>query len=552
MSGAVTKDLIDISVADSTTGWSATSDGLDDEVYKQDGSGTGGAYTYQTGKNGIETCTFTPASNINMTANYSTPHLYWTMRCDVFPFCEALNIGPTNSGLMIKVTDGSGNYKQWHIAGSDTWDGSWRTFVLDLTNTANVHSSSGTLSLADVDEIAFITDNSNSGTIRIIDNTWLDAVRYGDGLIANSVTAEAFDFTDIADIDTAVANYYGVLQEVDGVLFCQGKLTIGDATDTNDTNFVSSNETVYFRDQIVSSSHYGIVGVEATSAANPTDIDISGLVVKTVGSTGAEIDFSDTDINSLVIDGSTFLDMGIINLATGIIDNSKFSGCGSTTLGSGVTATGCTWLQSGQISGGSLDACTVVKSTASSAVLSTDLDLIDGCHFIGDGTGHAIELNVSASDTYNWNSTFDTSTYVTSDGSTGNETIYVNDSNGTHTYTIAVAAGATTPTIRTAGATVIVNSDKTVTFKGLKDLTEVRIYKSSDGSVVDGIENATAGTIDNRTFAWSAPAALEVDYVLHNYNPSGPDYETIRVNGYVVPASDTDIVVQQRIDRNSV
>ena len=189
---AVTQDLIDISLADAVTGWSGTSGQLDTEVYKQAVTiGSDGAYTYQTGKNSIETCTFTPAANINMTANYTNPHLYWTMRCDVFPFCEDLNTGATNSGLMIRVTDGSGNYVQWHVAGADTWDGSWRTFVLDLTNTANVHSTSGTLSLADVDIISFITDNSNSGNIRIIDNTWVDAVRYGDGIQAESTTTEA-------------------------------------------------------------------------------------------------------------------------------------------------------------------------------------------------------------------------------------------------------------------------------------------------------------------------------------------------------------------------
>ena len=222
MAGVVTKDLIDISTADAATGWVGTSGQTDTEAFKQ---GTG-AWTYQTPKNGIGNGNFTPAANINMTANYTIPHLYWTMRCDVFPFCEAVNTGATNSGLMVKVSDGSGNFVQWHIAGSSgtagdqkIWDGSWRNFILDLTNTTDIHSSSGTLSLADVALIEWITDNSNSGTIRIIDNTWLDAVRYGDGLISNSLTTEAFSFQDIADDDFLTTNYYGVIQEKDGVLF---------------------------------------------------------------------------------------------------------------------------------------------------------------------------------------------------------------------------------------------------------------------------------------------------------------------------------------------
>jgi hypothetical protein len=47
-------------------------------------------------------------------------------------------------------------------------------------------------------------------------------------------------------------------------------------------------------------------------------------------------------------------------------------------------------------------------------------------------------------------------------------------------------------------------------------------------------------------------SGTEVRYILHNYDPNGPDYETIRVNSYTVPANDTSIAIQQRLDRNSV
>ena len=88
-------------------------------------------------------------------------------------------------------------------------------------------------------------------------------------------------------------------------------------------------------------------------------------------------------------------------------------------------------------------------------------------------------------------------------------------------------------------------SSTTVTFTGMKDNTEVRVYKSSDGSVVDGIEDVTDGTSNNRSFSWSAAPSLSVDYVIHNV-----EYETIRVNGYVVPGAATSLPIQQRIDRN--
>ena len=73
----------------------------------------------------------------------------------------------------------------------------------------------------------------------------------------------------------------------------------------------------------------------------------------------------------------------------------------------------------------------------------------------------------------------------------------------------------------------------------------------SGRAVVGGIENATAVTIDNRTFSWSAPATTDVYYILHNWNAVTPFYQTIRVEGYLVPATDTSIAIQQQIDRNA-
>ena len=499
MAGVVTKDLIDISTADAATGWVGTSGQTDTEAFKQ---GTG-AWTYQTPKNGIGNGNFTPAANINMTANYTIPHLYWTMRCDVFPFCEAVNTGATNSGLMVKVSDGSGNFVQWHIAGSSgtagdqkIWDGSWRNFILDLTNTTDIHSSSGTLSLADVALIEWITDNSNSGTIRIIDNTWLDAVRYGDGLISNSLTTEAFSFQDIADDDFLTTNYYGVIQEKDGVLFAQGKLEIGKAATT--TNFVSSGETVYFLERIVSASHHAIVGVPGTV----TDVDITGLVCKTVGATGAEFDFSDATLDSFSLSSSVLIGMGVISFGLGTVDKTTFSSSGTTAVANCIV-TGSSWISSGAITltgTSTLTDCDITTSAATSAVLVSDLGDLITTHFIGDNTGHAVELSSVGGGSMTWSNTFDTTTYATVNGSIGNETIYVNVASGT--LTINVSAGATTPTIRTAGAVVTVVSSVDYQLTGLDTGADVTIVDITVPATPVELFNEVAGVDGIVTYAF--------------------------------------------------
>lgn len=73
----------------------------------------------------------------------------------------------------------------------------------------------------------------------------------------------------------------------------------------------------------------------------------------------------------------------------------------------------------------------------------------------------------------------------------------------------------------------------------------------SDDSVVAGIEDATDGSPDARTFAWSAPATTEVYYRIICFEPSDEIYEPIEVESYTVPSTDTSIDIVQRIDRNA-
>ena len=84
----------------------------------------------------------------------------------------------------------------------------------------------------------------------------------------------------------------------------------------------------------------------------------------------------------------------------------------------------------------------------------------------------------------------------------------------------------------------------------MKDDSEVRIYLASTGAEIAGIENATAGTTDARTFTWSAAAGTVVNYVIHNWG-TAPFYQTIRVNNFTVPATDTSIRIAQQLDRNA-
>lgn len=102
------------------------------------------------------------------------------------------------------------------------------------------------------------------------------------------------------------------------------------------------------------------------------------------------------------------------------------------------------------------------------------------------------------------------------------------------------------------GTTFVPPTTTTVTFTGMKDNSEVRVYLTGTSTEIAGIENVVDGSLDNRTFAWSALATTDVDYVIHNWLAGVPVYETIRVNNFIVPAANTSIGIQQRLDRNAV
>ena len=70
------------------------------------------------------------------TWNMSDPddHVYFWINTSVATF-----LGPKDSGtgLILQLRDGSGNYKQWNIAGNDTWDGRWRCFCQSVAEPAD-------------------------------------------------------------------------------------------------------------------------------------------------------------------------------------------------------------------------------------------------------------------------------------------------------------------------------------------------------------------------------------------------------------------------------
>ena len=84
----------------------------------------------------------------------------------------------------------------------------------------------------------------------------------------------------------------------------------------------------------------------------------------------------------------------------------------------------------------------------------------------------------------------------------------------------------------------------------MKDNTEARVYEAGTNIEIAGIENATSGSSDNRSFTWSASAGDIVDYKIHQWSGSAPYYLNVYKKSYTVPSADTTIDIVQGINRN--
>lgn len=179
---------------------------------------------------------------------------------------------------------------------------------------------------------------------------------------------------------------------------------------------------------------------------------------------GADIDFS----------GSTVVNATVTLRSTSDLSGMKFIDCPTFTQNSATLT---------QID---------FSGTKVSCAAPADATLISDCTFTSAGTGYAIEVGGSAANITLTDVDF--SGYAASNGSTGNEAIFVNIGSGSVTLYVV---GGTIPSIRTAGATVTVINAVTVkvTVKDAVDsslLENARVLLYADGGGdLPGAESVT-------------------------------------------------------------
>lgn len=443
-------------------------------------------------------------------------------------------------GIRTLVGNTLGDFYAYKASGSDFEPnpiGGWANYAIDpasATIDTTVGSPTGTWTHVGMAINATAQSRGNPHAV--------DAIRVGRcSLEVTAGDATAYGtFTGMSDFDTSTDQRYALFQKVFGGYKWQGLMSIGLTGPSVD--FRSSNANIFVANAPQVSSNFNKIEIRNTSSnVEWTSISISAQdgVDNLIAATASRGNFEVVDNATVALTSCTFTDMGTFIFNDGAnsntIDKTTFRRCDKLTTG-GATITN-------SVIDSSFNT-TVAVTTAS----PTEAAKISDTTFSSDGSGNGLEITGTAANITLTGIDFE-SYSLTVDA---DKAIYVNIATGSMTININGGSGVTADShVRTAGATVTISADVTITFSGMKDNSEVRIYRVSDGTEVDGIENATAGTTDNRTFTWSAPAALAVNYVIHNWDGATPYYQTLRKNNYSVPASNTTIEIAQLIDRNA-
>ncbi len=351
-----------------------------------------------------------------------------------------------NGGIRTMIGSGTAAFYWVTHGGSDTWTyGGWLCLAMADPSAITVNTVGSPTATR---QYAGWGYNALSAPAR--GNPYgIDAIRYGRCTI--QVTAgdatEYGRFDVIAEFNdknsTAArtgftllnSGYHrlGIFQAIDGGYLWQGRLLLG--TSGTAVDFRDSNRSITINNTKHVTANFNLIEVQNASSR----VDWTGISIAKVG-TVSKGRFLATDNADINFESCTFTDMDtFVFQSNSTVLNTVFRRCGQVTVGGG-TFTGCTFDQ----------------STASSAVLASspaNAALVSNAKFTSDGTGHAIEITGTAA---NFTLTGNTYTgYATSDGSTGNEAVYVNIASGSLNLTVD---GGGTPSVRTAGAVVTVVS----------------------------------------------------------------------------------------------
>lgn len=398
-------------------------------------------------------------------------------------------------GKYIILGSTSGNWRAWVVGGqfSKTDNpGARNNFLIEPSYTSTQYDSAGTADFASLDYLAF----GSSGYYGAPSVLWNELWELRTAVIAGGTTTNPFNFNDLVTMVNSGCGNIPVIQQTGALgqiwipLQFGGVASIGISCNLKTFQWPTQADETDYVDFHVNNNSLGVefYGVDSNDLLHFTNclfVSDSSYYWRFNSSHSAS-----ADVNFL---GTSVVNATVILRSTVTLDTVSFINCTTFTQNSAV-----------------LNNCTFTNTKVTSATVS-DLENITNCSFVSSGTGHAIEVSGTAGAFDFDGNTF--SGYAGTDGSTGNEAIYVNIASGT--VTINVTGGGSTPSVRTAGATIVKNNAVTLKVTVVDannspvENAQTAIYQSSDALQLMN-EDTNASGIATETFNYTSDTDIYI------------------------------------------
>lgn len=411
------------------------------------------------------------------------------------------------------------NYKIWQVHGSDAPfpPGSVVPVIINVSNTDNI-ASAGTLSNSDVRHMGFWVGGLGALTNQVgVGMIW----KMGTTTVCGGNAAEPVGISGIVKVAADSKERLSSIKQGANQMLCLQALQFGDGgmnstyleLDSTAIEFPKrravSQKTVYYNgiDDSVGLTYYAGIGDTIRHVSS---------VISSANKYHWRIHASASPLATYDFSGLSIIGAGDVQLrAVTTFAGMSFTDCPTITQNSAV-----------------IDGCAFSDSKVISASLG-DVENIGNCAFTSSGTGHAIEVGGTASTITLTGNTF--AGYAASNGSTGNEAIYVNIASGT--VTINISGGGSTPSIRTAGATMVVNNSKTLTLTGMATGSDIVILTSGTTTVLQSADQHGSASYD---YSYSYAAGTYIDICIYK-----PGYIPWQQRSYLLANADTSLPVTQ-------
>jgi len=381
-----------------------------------------------------------------------------------------------------------GDFFEVYIAGSDTYTGGWKMFVIDVDAAQSSPDNTGGTppSIANVQYLGVVGD-TNGAMTKKQDNFWVDAMwrlpSATPGIRVEGQNTGSVDWTWQDVVDASITGAWGTCERLsNGTIKLNTPIRFG-ANDAVTHGFSDTNEIVGFEDQPVATDLYLIeviggsgtqsfqLGLKTGTGDDATGAQGGAIIAPTAG-VRFDFDADDANVDACNLYGVQFQHAGDFQLDDAAIEtiSCTFLDCSSATVSNSL------FLRNSVVDANTADGV---------AFLTTD-DLGDikfSTFTFSDG--HAVKLTTPRVATQ-----ASKGNIFNSYGAIGtNDAAVFNDTAGA--VLIEVSDNGNTPTYRNgASASTTTSNPFSLTLTNLTAGTEIRVIRVSDNVELAGVESS--------------------------------------------------------------